>query len=244
VISKLALQDGFWPLLALDHGLTVGNRDSVDIANIPRILSDCADSVSASVMTYGVARTIQRKFPMPIIIQCFGAPLNHPKIQVCSVDDALRIGASGVAVQVNFRLEGRTMLDQLKSVARFSSESHARNLPVLFMVAPHEMSDLEDLCHSMRFCIELGADLIKVKCDSTGMSSDESQYFGRLLRESPPILLAGGTKSAKIIEEAKAAKALGFSGYCIGRNIFQSPNPGEVARSLREAWTNSIKQED
>jgi len=238
MIEELASREGFWAILALDHGLTVGHRDSVNIHQIPKVLEECEGTIGSVVLTYGLARYIGGAKNLPMIIQCFGAPLNHPKVQVCSVENALEIGAKGVAVQVDFSLEGSYMVDQIRSVAKFASQAHSKNLPVLFMVAPHEMSGTKEL-QSIRFCIELGADLIKVRCNALELSEESSLEFKELLGSSPPVLLAGGAAHDKIVEEVAMSRKIGFSGYCIGRNIFQADNPGEMSRMLHNAWYNN-----
>lgn len=239
MIKELALSKGFWSILALDHGLTVGHSDSVTIHKIPKLLEDCESTVGSVVMTYGLARYIGGRKKMPMIIQCFGAPLGHPKVQVCSVENALEIGAKGVAVQVDFSLKSENMLDQLRSIAKFASQAHSENLPVLFMVAPHEMSEPQELSHSIRFCIELGADLIKVRCNTLELNHEARIEFKDLLRSSPPVLLAGGAAHNNITEEVAMSRKIGFSGYCIGRNIFKADNPGEMSQELRNAWQNN-----
>ncbi len=244
MIKQLALSEGFWSILALDHGLTVGHSDSVTIFKIPQLLEECDGTISSVVMTYGLARYVGGSKNLPVIIQCFGAPLGHPKVQVCSVENALDIEAKGVAVQVDFSLTGNYMLDQLRSIAKFASQAHLVNLPVLFMVAPHEMSVVSQLFQSIRFCIELGADLIKVRCNTLELDQEGRLEFGELLRSSPPVLLAGGVAHNNIVDEVSMSRKVGFSGYCIGRNIFQSENPAEMSQMLRNAWlNNSIKKE-
>src|SRR5258708_39031647 len=104
MIDALSLSDNFWPLLALDHGLTVGNDAGVSMLALPSLLDGCQADIGAAVMTYGLARFIRSQKRLPLIIQCFGAPLGHPKFQVCSLEQALKVDARGGAVQVDFSL--------------------------------------------------------------------------------------------------------------------------------------------
>jgi len=240
-INELALEEGFWSILALDHGLTVGHSDSVKLHQIPELLEECQGSIGSVVMTYGLARHIGvgGKQP-PVIIQCFGAPSGHPKVQVCTVENALAIGATGVAVQVDFSLDGQNMLAQLRSVAKLASKAHSQRVPVLFMVAPHKMEKTHHLYHSIRFCVELGADLIKVRCNTVELLPDEINELSELLISSPPVLLAGGEAHKNILDEVAMSRKIGFAGYCIGRNIFQAENPGKKSKELLSAW-KSIK---
>lgn len=238
MINVLSLGDKFWPILALDHGLTVGHDDSVSTLKLPGLLDGCQEDIGSVVMTYGLARFVRGHNNLPVIIQCFGAPLGHPKVQVCSVDRVLGIDAKGVAVQVDFSLSEEPFRYQLRSVSRLVGQAHEANLPVLFMVAPQEAANISHLSQSIRFCIELGADLIKVRCNVLSLDQESYSEFGEFLGGSPPLLLAGGAANSNILPEVSAARELGFSGYCIGRNIFQASNPLMMSRKLREAWQN------
>lgn len=236
MLEKLSLKEKFWPILALDHGLTVGHNDSVSIAEIPSLLVQCEQYISSVVMTYGLARLVKRNDNLPLIVQCFGAPLGNPKVQVCSIYAALSLKPKGISVQVDFSLSGKSLGFQLASVSTLVGQAHKEKLPVLFMIAPHENKDLDELLRSIRFCIELGADLIKTRFNILSLDKEEQKNFISLLRETPPVLLAGGASNKDVLKEVSKANKLGFSGYCIGRSIFQSPNPVAMSHNLYEAW--------
>lgn len=238
MIDALSLDNNFWPIMALDHGLTVGHKDSVSITNLNILLEGCQENIGAVVKTYGLARVTSTYNKLPLIIQCFGAPLGHPKVQVCSIAQALSVGARGVAVQIDFSLPEGVLGEQLISISKFVGRAHEENLPVLFMIAPHEKYELCQLSQSIRFCIELGADIIKTRCDVLSLENEDFPSFKELIKGSPPLLLAGGSASRNILYEVVAARNLGFSGYCIGRNIFQADDPAMMSRKLRESWQN------
>ena len=235
-VKDLQLKRGFWPILALDHGLTVGHKESVDISLVPKILEGCGDTVGSVVMTYGLAKyTIPKSVEIPLIIQCFGAPHQHPKFKVCNIDQVLALEAKGVAVQVNFGLRRKKLNELLKEVSKLTQQAHKEGLPVLFMVNP-DINDLITLSKTIRFCLELGADLIKIRYNTLKLDSEEKEDLKKLLKFYPPVLLSGGGLKPDIIEQVKVAKEVGFSGYCIGRNIFQHKNPVEMSQKLSLAW--------
>ncbi len=238
LVKKLGLGSDFWPILALDHGLTVGHSDSVPISLIPKLLKGCRESIGSAVMTYGLAKfTVPSNVKTPLIIQCFGSPSDYPKFKVCSIEQALELNASGVAVQVNFNLNRKKLSKQLKEVASLTQEAHKAELPVLFMVTP-ELNNIEELSHSIRFCVELGADLIKVRCNTLKLDEKEKNELKLLLKPYPPVLLSGGNINDNILSQVAVAKAVGFSGYCIGRNIFQNKTPIKMAQLLHDKWNN------
>lgn len=239
MIEELALYNGFWPILALDHGLTVGNTDSVGIAEVPQLIHKCTGMISSVVMTYGMARYIGGNTKLPMIIQCFGSPQGHPKVQVCRIENVIAMGAMGVSVQVDFGMRDGPFLDQLRSISDLTCQAHSAGLPVLFMVAPSATSKNAQLLDSVRFCTELGADMIKVRCNPLTLSQECCTKLGKVLQSSPPVLLAGGVPSDGVVAEVSAASRLGFSGYCIGRSIYQAESPAAVSQMLCRAWQDN-----
>lgn len=238
MLDQLSLEKSFWPMLALDHGLTVGHHDSVPIPLLPKILCDAKEFFGSVVMTYGLARYSGNLNNIPLVIQCFGAPLDNPKVQICSVETAVQLNAVACAVQVDFSLVGEALRLQLGSVSRLVHEAHNVNLPVLFMVSPNATRDTSMLARSIRFCIELGADLIKVRSNLDNVDAEEAQNYRAALHGRTPVLLAGGDLHKDFIREVAIAKDLGFSGYCVGRNIFKHDHPIRMSMQLRNAWLN------
>lgn len=237
MIKDISLREGFWPILALDHGLT-DHTDAVSISMVPRLLKDCRENIGSVVMTYGLARLIQGSInQLPVIIQCFGSPLSHPKVQVCDIEQAQSLNASGIAVQVDFSLDKDTFTSQISSISRIVYQAHKENLPTLFMVSSSGMKSFKDFCQSVRFCQELGADLVKISFNKSSFEEDIDLNMCRaFLKDAPPVLLAGGVVHDGILDAVETAKGMGFSGYCIGRNIYQAANPSEISRKLHQAW--------
>ena len=103
------------------------------------------------------------------------------------------------------------------------------------MVNP-DINDIITLSKTIRFCLELGADLIKIRYNTLKLDSEEKEDLKKLLKFYQPVLLSGGGLKPDNIEQVKVAKEVGFSGYCIGRNIFQHKNPVEMSQKLSLAW--------
>lgn len=237
MIEDLAIDKTFWPILALDHGLT-GYDNSVPIADVPKLLRGCQGTIGSVVMTYGMARHLGNKITeVPLIIQCFGAPHSFPKIKVCDVDQASNLGAKGIAIQVDFSLPEKYLTNQIYAISEIVRLAHEIKMPVLFMVAHKALRDFNDFAQIIRFCLEMGADLIKIRLDQADIDrTNKFEDYRYLLRNAPPVLLAGGKISENIFSEVRTAKILGFSGFCIGRNIYQSDNPVKTSRLLYNAW--------
>lgn len=121
----------------------------------------------------------------------------------------------------------------MASVSILVGQAHKEKLPVLFMVAPQKNENLDEFLRSIRFCIESRSDLIKIRFNILSFGEEEQKNFISLLREAHPVLLAGGEVPNKnVLTEVSKANELGFSGYCIGRNIFQSPDPVAMSHDL------------
>lgn len=53
MIDALSFGEKFWPILALDHGLTVGHGDSVSTIKLPAHLLQLSEKSSAITSSYG-----------------------------------------------------------------------------------------------------------------------------------------------------------------------------------------------
>lgn len=242
-LSRIRTQ-GFYPILALDHGLTVGFGDGVP----PQVTEDlarlCASDVSAVVVNYGIARACADKLELPLILQCFGAPLSNPRRKIATLEQALRLDAAAVAVQLDLR-PGTDVSSQTSEIAGFVSDAHSMGVPVLFMASYGDTHDLETVAGAIRVCHELGADLIKVPFRVAEPTSDEALLsLAATISMAPPVLLAGGEPTPDILSRLKQAKRIGFSGYCIGRSIFRAPNPQKAAAEIRAAFYNESSAAD
>ena len=237
-LARIRLDDRFYPMLALDHGLTNGTGDVVPAQNVAGIVESCSQDIGSVVLTYGLAMSNRGHIKLPLILQCFGAPLGLPRVKICTIEQALRLDAAAVAVQIDFA-QREHLSCQIREISSFVSEAHAMGMPVLFMTTGAEPKDLDKVSQSIRMCQELGADLIKIRCivpehkDSPGAAD-----LILVIKHAPPLLLTGGGVNTEIVTEVTRAKSFGFSGYCIGRNIFKAETPSKMARELRNAFVH------
>jgi DhnA family fructose-bisphosphate aldolase class Ia len=104
------------------------------------------------------------------------------------------------------------------------------------MASGFDPASAEDVTKAIRVCHEMGADLIKVPCALTALLRPTDEFL-RELQHSPPVLIAGGPKNSDIEIVVRSAKDIGFSGYCVGRNIFDSTDPQRVAGVLRSIFS-------
>ncbi len=161
------------------------------------------------------------------------SPSPNAKTIVCSVEEALKLGADAVSIQVN--LGDGDEKEMLKDFGRVSYEARTWGMPLLAMVYPRgeKISDeyaVDVVAHAARVGSEMGADIVKVSY--TG--SPES--FSRVVDGcSVPVVIAGGEKmdsDRDILEMVKGSLDAGGSGLSIGRNVFQHRNPMLMVRAM------------
>ena len=241
-LSRLNLGEAFYAILALDHGLTVGVGEGVPAQRLEDVANDCAGEIGGVVLNYGMASSWASRLRVPIVLQCFGAPLGaQRRVKTASIEQALRLDAAAVAVQLNLALPDVSA--QTREICDFVSSAHVMEMPVLFMVSGVNESNLSDVAKSIRVCQELGANLIKVSCKfEQATSSAAKEDMTSIIRHAPPVLIAGGPANADIVSVAREAHRCGFSGYCIGRSIFHADSPRLVAAGLTRAFQSNRGQ--
>lgn len=218
-------------ILSLDHGASDGMIPGIE--KIQEMLGAVGSSrAQGVVLNKGLARSWGGNVDQRVglIIQLSGGTKHglptYNKSLVCSVPEALRAGADAVCVHVNLGndLEDR-MLGDLGVV---TDEAHQLGLPVMAVIYARGGQIVNELDpaligHSIRLGGELGADLVAVPY------SGESESFGRAARSCPvPVLVTGGPRKASldiVLDDISQALEAGASGVCVGRNIFQHPDP-------------------
>jgi putative autoinducer-2 (AI-2) aldolase len=148
---------------------------------------------------------------------------------ITSVEDALRLNASGIALSifVGSKHERQTLL----SLSELVNEGQKHGMPVLAVTAVGKelgKRDARYLSLASRIAAEIGAHIVKTYyCDD----------FEKVVDSCPvPIVVAGGPKlSEKDALELtfKSIKA-GAAGVDMGRNIWQSDNPIPMIKAVRK----------
>lgn len=226
-----------YALLALDHGLTFGrSQDSVPLP-LNSLLHLCSEHIGAIVTTYGVGRTIENwPHNLSLVLQCFGAPEGRSRHQIASIEQAIFLDAAAVSVQLSW--SDSDLESRLREISTFTANAHRVGMPVLYMIGGEGTT--AELPRTIRVCQEIGADLVKVNCSRDNFASTDPAV-SCAIREGPPVLMAGGTTGNDIFQLARNAVKLGLAGYCIGRSIFNSNSPAEVAGQLEHIFTGNTE---
>jgi len=152
---------------------------------------------------------------------------------VCSVEEAIKLGADAISIHVN--LGNGYEKEMLKDFGRISYEARMWGMPLLAMIYPRGENitsefDVEVIRHAARVGDEMGADIVKVSY--TGSSETFRQVVSGC---SIPVVIAGGPKMSndlEVLEMVKGAMDAGGAGASIGRNVFQHNDPTAMVQAI------------
>ena len=235
-------ESGRTVMLAIDHGYFQGpttGLERVDLSILP--LLPYADAL---MTTRGMVRsTIPPASGIPIVLRASGGPsvlreLSDERLAV-SMEDAARINAAAVAVQVFIGGEHETQ--SVRNMTRLVDAGQRYGIPVLAVTAVGKelTRDARYLRLATRICAELGAHFVKTYyCEKD---------FDTVAAACPvPLVMAGGRKLPERDALIMAYHAIenGAAGVDMGRNIFQSDTPQAMIRAVRAVVHESAKPDD
>lgn len=218
-------------VLALDHGARLGMLPG--LANLPLIVDGLASRrVQGVVLNKGFARVHALDVPpqMTMIVQLSGGTKHgeppYSSSLVCSPVEAARLGADGVGLHINIGNEYEDRM--LSDLGQATDDAHSLGLPLLATICPRGRSVVNELdpyliAHCIRVGAELGADIV------CAPYSGHAPSFAEAVEASPaPVLVAGGPGKPdfdSFLAMLGEALDTGAAGVCIGRNIFEQPDP-------------------
>jgi len=225
-------------IIPMDHGVTVGPIEG--LADMRAAVSKVvAGGANAILMHKGVVRAGHRGAgrDVGLIIHLSAgtsiSPDPNAKELVCTVEEAIKLGADAVSVHINLGAEtDKEMLGQLGYVSERCSQWQMPLVAMMYTRGPKikDEYDVENVKHAARVGAELGADIVKVPY--TG--SVES--FSEVVQGCPvPVVIAGGPKmdsDEDIFKMVEGALKAGAAGVSIGRNAFQHKNPDKIVQAL------------
>ncbi|MBF0284901.1 MAG: 3-hydroxy-5-phosphonooxypentane-2,4-dione thiolase [Magnetococcales bacterium] len=232
-------QTGRTVMLAVDHGYFLGptsGLERIDVNIVP--LLPFADTL---MCTRGVLRsTIPPTFGQGVVLRASGGPsilkeLSNEEVAL-SMEDALRLNAAAVAVQVFVGGEFETK--SIHNMTRLVDAGLRYGVPVLGVTAVGKelVRDAQYLRLATRICAELGAAYVKTYFCEEG--------FETVTASCPvPIVIAGGKKlpEEEALNMAHAAVQQGAAGVDMGRNIFQSQAPLAMIQAVRAVVHDHMK---
>lgn len=225
-------------IVPMDHGITMGPiqglenmKDTVD--------KMVAGGANAIVLHKGIVRAGHRRGgkDVGLIIHLSAStslsPSPNTKVAVCSVEEALRLGADAVSVHVNLGAEDDYRM--LEFLGETSEACHYWGMPLLVMIYTRgdkieNEFDVKHVKHAARVAAELGADIVKV--NYTG----SPETFREVTEGCPvPVVIAGGEKvetDEDLLKMVSGSLDSGAIGVSIGRNAFQHENPEAIVKAI------------
>ncbi len=157
----------------------------------------------------------------------------NAKTLVCTVPEAIKLGADAVSIHVNLGNGQESRM--LHDFGKISHEAREWGMPLLAMIYPRGENIRDEYAtdavkHAARVGAEMGADIVKVSYTGTPESFHEV-----VSGCSVPVVIAGGEKmdsDRDILEMVKGAIDAGGAGVSIGRNVFQHENPVRMVQAM------------
>ncbi len=220
-------------MLAFDHGYFQGpttGLERIDLDIVP--LVRWADTL---MCTRGILRTsIPPTYRGGIVLRASGGPsilaedLTDEAIAL-SIDEAVRLNAAAVAVQVF--IGGKSERRTVHNMTRLVDQGNRHGIATLAVTAVgRELTrDARYMRLATRICAELGATYVKTYYVAEG--------FDTVAAACPvPLVIAGGKKlpESEALELAYRATQEGAAGVDMGRNIFQSESPAAMIQAVRK----------
>jgi predicted phospho-2-dehydro-3-deoxyheptonate aldolase len=225
-------------IVPMDHGVTVGPIDGLaDMrTTVSKIVSGGANAI---LMHKGIVRAGHRGQgkDVGLILHLSASTTLSPdpnaKELVCTVEEAVKMGADAVSIHINLGAETDNMM--LKQMGFISERCMEWQMPLVAMMytrGPKIKNEYDpaNAKHAARVGAELGADIVKV------VYTGSIESFAEVVEGCPvPVVIAGGQKMGsdeEILKMVDGALKAGAAGVSIGRNAFQHKNPDKMVAAI------------
>jgi fructose-bisphosphate aldolase/2-amino-3,7-dideoxy-D-threo-hept-6-ulosonate synthase len=234
-LKRILQPDNRTVIVPMDHGVTVGPIRGLE--NMQTIINKLVKGNADAVLVHkGIAKRVDTGNAGLIVMLSGVSNLNpnpNGKVQVCSVQEAIRIGADGVGVHINIGAQDEDKM--LQTLGKVAEECEQFGMPLLAMMYPRGPKITSEhapevVAHAARIGAELGADIIKTNYTGT------IDTFKTVIESCPvPVVIAGGPKCKSLNEVLQTtfdALQAGAAGLSIGRNVFQCDDPTKITKAL------------
>lgn len=219
-------------MFAFDHGYFMGSTSGLERLDL--LLPELAPYVDCFMGTRGAIRTCAK----PEIVKSVAlrttsgssmlqADLSHEIVAV-DIEDAIRMNADCMASQVFIGADGQ--LSSLENLNQIINAGMRYSIPTLGVCAVGKDMERTDKFFKLatRIIAEMGVQIVKTY---------DCENFEEVVAACPvPIVVAGGKKLPEkdALHLAYDVIRKGAHGVDMGRNIFQSPHPVEMAKCVQK----------
>jgi DhnA family fructose-bisphosphate aldolase class Ia len=248
-LSHLFREDGKILMVPLDDSLLAGPTLGLEHIKekLAFIMGSPPDAIVGFKGLFLNHADVLRPIPLILNVTASTTRSQHTrKVQISTVEDAVRLDCAAVAVHVNITSKfEHEMLSILGSIARQCESLGVPLLAHMYVRSEGPSGDenhetlkqqnrrkyAEMIAHAGRVGVEAGADFIKVQY--TG----DAEGF-RLVVEACkpiPVVVAGGipVSAPAALTNAFNAMSAGAAGISFGRNVFSRTNPKPMLAALR-----------
>jgi predicted phospho-2-dehydro-3-deoxyheptonate aldolase len=246
-LERLFQKDKHTVMVPMDHGVTIGPIHG--IGNMQEIINQLLKGGADAIVVHkGIAKKVtvgNAGLMVQLSASSDLCPNLNNKVQVCSVQEAVRLGADGVSVHINVGAQDEDKM--LIKIGRVADECDIYGMPLMAMMYPRgpkiqNEHALEVVAHAARLGAELGADIIKTNYTGT------IDTFKIVVESCPaPVLIAGGAKAktaTDILRITSESMKAGGAGLSIGRNVFQHEDPTLMVKALSAIVHSGASVED
>lgn len=232
--------------LAYDHGMEHGPVEFDDETIDPARIMEIADSgyFTGVILQKGIAEKYydKSKNKVPLIVKLNGKTnlLNDVvepySAQLCSVDEALILGASAVGYTVYVGSEFQEQM--IAEFAKIEEECQQKGLPLIGWMYPRGKAvagkehSKEILAYAARVGLEVGAEMVKLPY------SGDPESFKWIVEAAgkTKVVVMGGQKmeETEFFKYVDDVMSTGAVGLAVGRNVWQAEKPLEISRKLAE----------
>lgn len=239
-LNRLLASDGRTVIAALDHGIA-GMRPLAALERPAEIISQViAGGADAILTTPGIARECAACFRhVGLIVRADAGPTaltgrwGETRVAL-GVEDALRLGADGVAAMGIVGADGES--ESLRGLASLAARCHEWGVALLAEMLPGGFTapevTVEQIAVAARLGAELGADIIKIR--HAGPPESYRTVVNACYR---PLVILGGSQQTpeQFLAQVRGAMDAGAVGVAVGRNLWQHPDPAAMTRELARA---------
>src|SRR6266480_2339063 len=206
-LGRIFRDDGKTVIVPMDHGVPAGPIEG--LGDIRSVVNQVAKGGADAILVHaGVAKTVDTT-NLGLILHLSGATrlTSNPnwKTQLCTVKEAVRLGADAVSVHINVGSEHeQNMLDNF---SRILDECDDYSMPLLAMMYPRGPKILDEHSHDV---------VNNVRVPIVVAGGPKTNSASECLRN--------------VYESVKG----GAVGVSIGRNVFQHQDPTVMTRAIAE----------
>jgi fructose-bisphosphate aldolase/2-amino-3,7-dideoxy-D-threo-hept-6-ulosonate synthase len=235
-------------IIPMDHGFSLGQIEG--LTNMTNVITDVAKGgANAIILHKGMVKAGHRKHGRDIglIVHLSGSTSLNPdpndKVIVCTVEEAITLGADAVSIHVNLGAPNESRM--LESAGEISKACTKWGMPLLIMIYPRgknvDGNSPQAIGHCVRVAEELGADFIKTNYPGS------PEAFKKIVEAcSVPVMIAGGEKAGdhETLQIIRDSVKAGGAGVCMGRNAFQRKNTTKFVQAITRVVQKNLDPDE